>query len=226
MASDALHGQTLDWSRVASLVAHELRAPAGVISGYLSMMKDPAFPAPERARALAQIERATSRVTVLARQASELGHWLAPEGVPSERTTVDAWVDRTLQSQDIKTPVDVDITPEIGSLELVVYSAEALAHALASLIAATARETGDEPLVVEIRAPDADTLSVRIGPPPDGASAADRSSETHEPVSIQRGGLGLSLVLAITVLTAHRASIWEASRRQVVGFELPTKAEK
>ena len=73
----------MDWPRVCSLLAHELRSPSAVIAGYARMLGEGRLAGDDRAQAYAQIERAATRITAIGRQASDLARWLEPPVAPA-----------------------------------------------------------------------------------------------------------------------------------------------
>jgi hypothetical protein len=99
----------------------------------------------------------------------------------------------------------------------------ALSGALATVIDAVSREVIDDTVLIVSRVsetPDARDLLVGAG------GLLERPDQTAGPngavaLSLERGGLGLALVLAAAVLDAHGASVWTVGGQTgIVGITL------
>jgi hypothetical protein len=103
----------------------------------------------------------------------------------------------------------------------------ALATALATIMESVSRDVTDDTILVVLRAPgSADTCEVLIGA---GTllQPAGQTPEADGTFSIERGGFGLALVLAVAVLEAHGATLWNVrDRTGLVGITLPIEASQ
>ncbi|MBP8274219.1 MAG: hypothetical protein KAY59_07280 [Acidobacteria bacterium] len=87
----------MKWDTAFRVVAHELRSPAGVISGYTRLLKSGRLDADGEASALAQIDRASERLQNLGEAAAGLSHWLEPKnGGAGQTFDVLALVDQAM----------------------------------------------------------------------------------------------------------------------------------
>ena len=102
------------------------------------------------------------------------------------------------------------------------FDASALADAIATLVQVTARELRSQPCALAAHV-DRRRVDVLIGAE-DGvrALAAGPDAPNAGAASLERGGVGLALVLAAVVLDAHGAVRWTVDgSRATVGIRLP-----
>lgn len=202
----------VDTALALRVLAHELRAPAGVAQGYLRMVLDGQLPGPaDDRRALEQAREVLGRIGQLSQQASEAATWLermdaaTPCRVDARALTDDA-LDIVARSHAIDRASDLPAgTASLGTLDR-----DALAAAIATVVSATARERPGRPTAIRVRATGTPPrLELLAGSAEDvSALAAGPDAPDSTPIAIERGGLGLSLVAAAFVLDAHRAALW------------------
>jgi signal transduction histidine kinase len=228
-------GMEIDIAAALNLLAHELRAPTGVIQGYARMLADPRFDEEGKPRMLAQVQEAAGRIAVLGREAVEISRWLDPARAASTETiTLRQLIERAIAESGVESSCTMHIPPEEedDGRNIATIGAKALVAALATLIRATARETPGAPLVVAVR-PSEEHLAydVLIG---SGSLAEVAASDTgpnapgSAPVGLGRGGLGLSLVLAAVVLDARHSRIWTVAKgdRGIIGVQIHSKEQQ
>jgi len=220
-------GMSVDTASVLRILAHELRSPAGVAQGYVKMALEGRLPsADDQRRALEQTLRAIERMSALGREASEIAAWL-------ERQTSAGWRGVRIRSLiDAALEHHGTIERSLGDLEdsaVINTSNEgALTKALGSLVAAIVREAPGTQLALTSRAPDAaaDGIYIALGAPqlvPDLLSGP--SAPGAGPVPLERGGLGLSLVMAVLVLQTHGIAAWTLhDQRAALGLKFPSEA--
>ncbi len=218
----------IDLVELLHLLGHELRSPAGVLIGYLRMLQEGRFgDEADRLRTYDKMRAATGRLSGLGEAVSQLASWIEPR----ERVAVPAdardLIDRSVAAAQAQfsRPFDrrLDVPP--GTAHIAALDSQALADAIAAVMVATARELGEESVGVRalVRADHAPSVDIVIGSQArlDGG-VAPLSSEHAESFSTRRGGMGLSLVLAIAVLDAHAAHVWTpAGTRSLAGLRLP-----
>lgn len=195
-----------DFSDVLSVLAHELRSPLSVLQGYIRLLQRKRDAADPESAMLTAMLTATSRLTTLGRQSSEIAVWL-------RRNEPDATTDAAalLQAIAAHAPAGVTTLPTEGAsgIPLEVADLQALAQAIGALAELAMRETRQSGAVIAVR-PDAEGgVRVRIAVASDAAAleAGGTVPEPTEPVPFNRGGLGLSLCLASYVLTSHHATV-------------------
>lgn len=223
----------MKWESAFRVVAHELRSPAGVISGYARMLMSGRLDEATRDEALRHIQRAAGRLGDLAQQSSDLAGWLAPQE-PEESTEytlvpIGAIVVRAAQSAAAPERVKIVGDPASVDCQLRTREPRALAAALASVIDATARElpTSSSEIGITIRrSPIPNACDVVVGPPAlIEAIHIDHHLATDGTFNLEGGGLGLHLILGAVVLDAHGASLWASSDvRGVTGVRIPVSA--
>jgi hypothetical protein len=100
-----------------------------------------------------------------------------------------------------------------GQVDLRTFDLSMLATAMAALVDATAREHAGGPLLIAAdRDDDSDRLTITVGP-----ADAGRDGQTPvAPLKFDRGGVGLSLVLASYVFDAHEAEVESTSSNRTI----------
>jgi len=191
------------WPRLLALAAHELRTPAGVVSGYTRMLlqgRAGELADPQRV-ALEAADRSNARLASLLAQMSDLAHLedgttlLAP--APVDLASVLASSDGAAA---MPTPV-----PPIPSARLSL-DATRVGHALGAIAALHRRKGASDPALTA-RA-DAGSLWLAIGAA-DAAVAALAAGEADlRPFDDLQGGLGLELTLARVVVEGHGGAIF------------------
>jgi signal transduction histidine kinase len=216
----------VDLSDVLHVLAHELRGPSGIAQGYLRMLlEDRLIDSADRRRALEQTQQALARVSELTNESSQLANWFDAQRETKVVGRVDAraLIERVAANAGID-PVPtthIDVAPASASVPTA--SQDALAAALATCVKATARELKGKPVTIAARVNGNHTLDVLIGSDEQlDVLSQGPDADNAGPISLERGGLGLSLVLAAAVLDAHGAAQWTTNgSRNTVGVRLP-----
>lgn len=213
----------VDTGEVLHVLAHELRTPTGIAQGYARLLLDDRLTDPaEQRRALEQIQKALGRIAELSHQSSALAGLLELDRAPAtiELSVADV-VDRISNSGGDH---EIIVRAESATSDRVVrtFDDRALLDAVVTMVRATAREIRSQPCTVRVvtSEPAADLF---IGPESDSAAlaAGPRAAEAV-PASLERGGLGLTLVQAVVVLESQGAECWTVGEaRNILGVRLP-----
>ena len=204
-----------------------MRSPAAVISGYARMLREGRLDEAERGKAVDQIQRATALLGEISRQASDLALWFPHSPTaPSGHFVLGSLIEHAIARVSPPAVVTADVASLAKTREIPCLDRGALSSALASLIEAARREAGHAPLTVtapDSGAGDAAGQHVIIGP---SASADARhaiaASAERDPFLLERGGLGLALVVAMAVFDAHRVRVWQLrGSAGVIGLTIP-----
>ena len=222
--------KNMDWPRVFSLLAHELRSPAAVIGGYARMLSEGRLAEDDRQQAYAQIERAARRVTVIGQQASDLGHWLKPMPDGASPIALTALVAQSVTLAAAPDRVVTDESIEKSALSIPALDRTALTQALTAAIDAVSREVTDDDVRVAARVnADQHACDILIGPTAALAALpaeASRDGAAVTPMSAEREGLGLALILSTVVVLAHGGQIGTVDgRRDVILLRLRTDSK-
>jgi K+-sensing histidine kinase KdpD len=221
--------KTMDWPRVFSLLAHELRSPAAVIGGYARMLTEGRLKDDDRLQAYGQIERAARRVTTIAQQASDLSHWLRPTIEGASSVELSALVAQALTEVATPDRVITDDSIESSPVSVAALDRAALTSAVAAAIDAVCRESADED--IRVRAcvnGDAESCDILIGPAEVVAAfpGPPHPDGPGTPMSAEREGLGLALILAAVVVLAHGGQLSTVDgRRDVMSVRLRVNSE-
>ena len=217
----------VDISGVLHVLAHEFRTPSGVAQGYLRMLlEDRLTTASDRRRALEQAQQALARIGELTRESSRLAEWCENN---HERASSDvdarALVEQVVADAAVEPAPLVVMDVAAGAAAVSCLDGSALTGAVVSLLRATARELLKEQCAFRVALDAQSGLDILIGRADQlSALAAGPHASDAGPLALERGGLGLSLVIAAAVLDAHRALIWTVNgSRSSLGIRLPVK---
>jgi|SRR5579864_562208 len=211
----------MDWPTALAVLAHELRSPAQVISGYTRMLSEGRLEDGQRQRIFTQLESAAGRIGLISRQASELAYWRSrlsgvPRGVPLGDLVASASARSASPDR-----ISAHLSPAAEVMRVRTLDDAALSTALATILEMASRDVTDETILIVSRASGSeDACDVLIGA---GSllSPAELTPEADGPFSIERGGFGLAVVLAAAVLEAHGATLWNVrGRTGIVGITL------
>ena len=217
----------LDLVELLHLLGHELRSPAGVMLGYLRMLQEGRFTdEADRLRIYDKMRAALARVAGLGEAVSQLTSWVEPRERDAGAADARELLDRSAAAarSALDRPFESRMSVASGTARLRVLDGQALEAAIAAVIVATARESGDSPVVVRASVRDGrePAVEVVVGPQTRVDAEPPLLHEAAEEFSIARGGMGLSLVLAIVVLEAHAARVWNiGGARSLAGLRLP-----
>ena len=218
-------GMPVDIGNVLHVLAHELRTPAGIAQGYLRMLMDDRLTDPaDRRKAIEQAQKAIARVSELANEGSQLAAWVGrPQDAANDRIAARALIDRVVAgaSNGVTLSAHVNLTPSAG--EVATVDADALTNALVAVTKATARELRNKPCAIAARIADGAAIDMWIGLEEQFAALhAGPAAPDAQPLALERGGVGLSLVYAAAVLERHGATAWTVNgSRTTVGIRLP-----
>ncbi|MCC7044443.1 MAG: hypothetical protein IT183_11310 [Acidobacteria bacterium] len=181
-----------------------------VLQGYIRLLQRQREAGhPEIAMLDAMLD-ATARLTTIARQASDLGNWLAAiEARPFGSVPVTAITDALAERLRHASPTIALLPIPSTSLTL---RADPGVLAGAILALAESMQRDNESAVIEISlidSPADGSVAFAIGPAPSASGAATaphRPTSPREP-SFERGGAGLALIAASHVFGEHSASI-------------------
>lgn len=215
----------IDTASILRVLAHELRSPAGVAQGYLKMALDGRLSADDQRHGLEHARDAVARMTTLSREASNIASWLERPAAPEIfwRPLVAAALLRAVLERFGRDELEVSL--DIGE-DLFVKTCDepAFVAALAALISATMRESPRAALTL-VAAPtpgSPGTLDLLVAPA-DVLPLLAEGPDTAEAgaVTLERGGLGLSLVMALLVMNTHGATSWALrAHRATLGIRL------
>jgi signal transduction histidine kinase len=186
-----------------SVLAHELRSPLSVLQGYIRLLqRDRGANDPETSMLTSMLD-ATGRLATIGRHASDLAVFLKSPAPAGHGVSVDALLAEIAK----RVSAGVTMTPHDGLHEAVTLSTshtELLAGAISALTDLVMRDSGQKTAVIASSRVD-DGVRLTIAPGAETANAAVDPSDAGTCVAFDRGGLGLSLVVASYVLQAHGA---------------------
>jgi len=190
-----------------SLASHELRGPTGVVRGYLKMLEQDATLGERPRRAIDAATQAAARLAELLDQMSELGRY--KEG--RVRLTVKAMSLRSVLSQAVQAAVlpTTDVVLDVvAPADVKLKLDEARMRAVFEwLIVAVARaHNGPGTLELRLAAPRArgGTSQVVVA-----MRTIGRAAVIEKPLELSRGGVGLSLPIAESIVAAHGGRLRE-----------------
>jgi signal transduction histidine kinase len=200
--------------------------PTSVIQGYVRMLREGLLDDQDREKALAQIQQATGRLSELARDASSVAQWLtAPPNGGEAETPVSALVERAVAAASLAHPPTLTVAPDAKASTVETPNLQALITAFARMLEAIAREAPHETLAIHVRGTDARACDVVVESSQTDNGLANSSPDGlgAEPVTLVRGGLGLTFLLAAAVFEAHGAMLWTQAGSRGMIVRLPFK---
>jgi signal transduction histidine kinase len=214
----------VDISSVLHVLAHELRTPAGIAQGYLRMLLDEKLTeAADKRRALEQTQKALARVSELTAESSRLARWLEEQHASAPASLdLQVLIARVVSEAGVEPPLraKVDVPP---GLAIATPDDEALAAAIVSMVRVTAREMKNQVCAIEVRLNADRTMDVLIGNEQQlEALASGPDASDASPLALDRGGVGLSMLMAAAILETHGGRHWTiGGLRTTVGIRLP-----
>jgi len=218
-----------DLARLATLVAHEMRTPLSVVSGYMKMLAgERQGPLTEaQRRSVDGATRASQQLTTLAADLSLLAK-IARGEVASNRTPVAlepllTEVAATHVSSDDH-PVRAESAgtgPEAISINV---DAANLRRVLTTLLAAAVRSAPDEATLRLAARRLGAVIAIAIAPAEVADALLDADPESLDAVDESAGGLGVGLPLAGALVALDRGSIRARKSPQGLGIRLTLPA--
>lgn len=204
-----------------SLVSHEVRAPLGVIRGYMRLLQQQATELSEQHRqALAASLRAAERAAEIINQVSALARLHRREVALSPKPTL---LEPLLRAaiHEVVMPGDPVVTIHVGDVPAVPVVADEplLRTALVALTTAVVRaQSSDNRVHLVAREEQRDNLrglTLTI------SSADAKSEDDDRPLDIMRGGLGLDLPVAAFIVDSHGGQVREQrANNRLTGFSV------
>jgi len=220
------------WPKALSLIAHELRSPAAVISGYLRLLlQTDAEELSERQRRI--LSEASSSCAQILRLAHELGELASLED--RDRTRELSRVAFFSLCDDVIAASRREDGPpcsfscsETDRPAMVNGDPPRLRRAVSALVAAMARERGDKPLEgYGFIDPDgsASHVVLALGGP---GLASQRQSilDKRTPLDPWQGGTGLSVPIACRIIEAYDGRLWSGGVGEPIVCSLPLAASE
>jgi light-regulated signal transduction histidine kinase (bacteriophytochrome) len=207
-------GMRVELSTAFEVLAHELRGCTSVIQGYVRLLQQSRGQDAPDAALLAKLLEATSRLTTLGKQATDVASWSTRDATGGEDSITMTQLLTDVTSLLPETTIEVVLPDSVASASVPTSSRTALTGAVSTLISALSRHTSDRAVALGGQATEHD-VTVVLAPRGRTWSAETASSAAGQDFLAQ-GGLNLSLVLASQVLAAHGARIEATSERPPV----------
>ncbi len=218
-----------DCRRLLALLAHEMRSPGAVVSGYLRMLKGPStseMPGREQ-KMIEEANRSCSRLLHVVQELSDFTELSNNGEMPRTRLPIFTLCEEVVQAaadegSDVSFVVD-DVDREV----MVDAHEQRMKQVVAALLASLVRERGASP--VEARAfvsRNGSALAlVTFAEPGAFENPADVLKHQQMPFDRWRGGMGLSLPIAHRIVEAHQGSLWAMpGSRATCALALPLSA--
>lgn len=192
-----------------ALASHELRAPAGVARGYLRLLEQDASLTDRHRRIVGDTGKALARVAALLDEVSELARLLNGEAAMTRRPLdLPALLHRAAGEATLPAVPEVTAAIEAPAEAALAGDESRLAPAFSTLLTALGRAQS-EPGIIDVRVTPPRTAGrgvtqILISPRRIGGGRA-----VSRPVDLGRGGLGLTLAIADTVIKAHGGRLRE-----------------
>lgn len=198
-----------DVGQLLSLISHEVRAPLGVVRGYLLLLHQSTDVADQHRQAIAASLRATDRAADLLNQLSALARLHRGEVTLSLRHTpleplLRAAIQLVVPSTDPVVTLHVGETPDVTLMA----DEPLLRNAISGLTSAVVRAQSSDTRVFLLarEEPHGGERGVTVTIT---AMQALTASHTDRQLDLMRGGLGLELPIAEFIIDAHRGHVLE-----------------
>lgn len=200
-------GMGVELSKALNILAHDLRGPLGVIQGYLRLLRQRRAQDEDDIRMLTAMQDATGRIAALGRQAADLATTLEHPPLADGRTRVADVIDLAVRHAELAAAPTVRMPDTLASATVRSTSGGETAVAMAAILQAVSKEATGAPIGI-VATERGDAIELRMGPVDrvEGAAIDPRDSEPQQ-MRLERGGLGLSLVLASYVFDAIGARL-------------------
>lgn len=200
-------GMGVELSKALNILAHDLRGPLGVIQGYLRLLRQRRAQDEDDIRMLTAMQDATGRIAALGRQAADLATTLEHPPLADGRTRVADIIDLAVRHAELAAAPTVRMPDTLASATVRSTSGVETAVAMAAILQAVSKEATGAPIGI-VATERGDAIELRMGPVDrvEGAAIEPRDSEPQQ-MRLERGGLGLSLVLASYVFDAIGARL-------------------
>ena len=213
-----------DCRHLMALLAHEMRSPGAVVSGYLRMLKTSAAELPAREqKMIEEANRSCARLMHVVQELSDLGE-LENQELKRGPLPIFTLCDEVVTSAS-DDGADVTFSCDDADREVTIDGHEArLKQAVSALIASIVRERGTAPVEARgfVARTSAPTAVIAIGEPAAITSAADILKHQQLPFDRWRGGMGLSLPIAHRIVLAHQGALWALpGSRAMCALSLP-----
>src|SRR5215467_5077582 len=199
--------------RLMSLVAHELRSPGAVVSGYLRLLARntaPSLSEPER-RMIDEANKSCGRLLNIASELSELAELSSDEPVRSrQQVQIFSLCGDVVQAAADAGSVVSFSMDERDKGACVEGEAGRLRQALGLLVSVVGRERGATAMTVTgaVSHTSESRAIVVFGEPADAADLSAVTGFSAHTFDRWRGGTGLSLPIACRIIEAHRGAVW------------------
>jgi signal transduction histidine kinase len=199
--------------RLMSLVAHELRSPGAVVSGYLRLLARNTAPGLTEAerRMIEEANKSCGRLLNIASELNELAELSSEDGLHSTQQVpiFSLCEDVVRAASDAGSGVSFS-TSERDKGARVEGDAGRLRQAVGLLLNVVGRERGGTAMTITgaVSRSSSSRAIVVFG---EAADAADISAVVGASTSTfdrWRGGTGLSLPIACRIIEAHRGAVW------------------
>jgi two-component system OmpR family sensor kinase len=199
--------------RLMSLVAHELRSPGAVVSGYLRLLARntaPSLSEPER-RMIDEANKSCGRLLNIASELSELAELSSDDPVRSrQQVPIFSLCGDVVQAAADAGAVVSFSMDERDKGACVEGEAGRLRQALGLLVSVVGRERGATAMTVTgavSRASESRAVVV-LGEAADAADLNAVIGASANAFDRWRGGTGLSLPIACRIIEAHHGTVW------------------
>jgi signal transduction histidine kinase len=205
--SSPVHSEEL--GRLLSLITHEVRAPLGVMRGYMRMLEQRRDITEQQRQPITAALKASDRATDILNELSTLAKLHRGEATFAQHAVaLESLLRSAVHRVDL--PASPIVTVHVGEVPGVAVTAdeELMPIAIASLTSAVVRAQAADGRVFltgrEHTREDASGVAVDI-------SAGERLTPADDgrPLDLLRGGLGLRLPIALFIVAAHRGTITE-----------------